>query len=80
MSATRGSWQRCADCGHEMDELARDTRCTACGGLLEIVHAPPALDGEGLRQRFGEPTRASAVSGVWRFQEMVLLLLLLQQS
>ena len=38
----RRSWQRCAACGHELDELARETRCPTCGGLLEIVHAPPA--------------------------------------
>jgi threonine synthase len=75
VSTDRRSWQRCAECGHEMDELARDTRCTACGGLLEIVHAPSRLDAAALRERFGAvPTGPSgaATSGVWRFQEIVM--------
>jgi threonine synthase len=75
MTTPRRSWQRCADCGHELDELARDTRCTACGGLLEIVHAQPGLDAEELRHRFAAtaPGLAGAsASGVWRFRDIVL--------
>ncbi len=74
MSDLRRSWQRCADCGHELDELARNTRCTECGGLLEIVHACPSLEGEALRQHFSTltPGPAGAASGVWRFRDIVL--------
>ena len=74
MSDQGQSWQRCADCGHELDELARDTRCTECGGLLEIVHAHPSLEGEALRQRFSPltPGPAGTASGVWRFRDIVL--------
>ena len=74
MSDLRRTWQRCADCGHDLDELARDTRCTECGGLLEIMHAHPGLDVEVLRQRFSTvaPGLAGAGSGVWRFRDVVL--------
>ena len=69
------SWQRCADCSHEMPELSPETRCTACRGLLEIVHAPPALDPSQLKRQFltgATAGRGAAASGVWRFREIVL--------
>ena len=76
MSASaRRSWQRCAACSHELDELARETRCPECGGLLEIVHARPAMSGETLKQAFASmpsAARGVAASGVWRFKEIVL--------
>jgi threonine synthase len=71
----RRTWQRCAACGHELDELARETRCPSCSGLLEIVHAPPALDPDRLRQRFSTASpdaRGADASGVWRFRDIVL--------
>jgi threonine synthase len=74
-AAARRTWQRCADCGHELDELARATRCPQCRGLLEIEHAPPALRAEQLGQHFAAASiaaRGAAASGVWRFQEIVL--------
>jgi threonine synthase len=66
MVTTRQSWQRCDDCGHELDELDPSSRCPACGGLLAIVHAPPPA---GLRKRL-DANRSP--SGVWRFGEVVL--------
>jgi len=75
VTVPRRTWQRCAECGHELDELARDTRCTTCGGLLEIVHAHPGLAGDALRQRFTVMSPGSAgadASGVWRFRDLVL--------
>jgi threonine synthase len=46
----------------------------SCGGLLEVVHAPPALRGAELRALFaGRRGDGSAgTSGVWRYQELVL--------
>lgn len=69
------SWQRCAACGHEIDELARQTRCPACEGLLEIMHAPPKAGLDQLKRQFAMETitaQGAAASGVWRFQELVL--------
>ncbi len=70
------SWQRCATCGQELPELSPLTRCPACGGLLEVVHAPPALDAAALRQAFQQPCCSrpghEQASGVWRFREVVL--------
>ncbi|MBP2648984.1 MAG: threonine synthase [Gemmatimonadetes bacterium] len=71
----RRTWQRCADCGHEIGELARETRCPECHGLLEILHAGTALSAEQLKQRFlAHPVTAhgAVASGVWRFQDIVL--------
>ncbi|MEO5798563.1 MAG: threonine synthase [Gemmatimonadales bacterium] len=71
----RLSWQRCDDCGHELDELDAAPRCPVCSGLLAIVHRPPALQGAALRASFADaccarPSRTA--SGVWRFGEIVL--------
>jgi threonine synthase len=65
----RRTWQRCAACGTEIDELAPGTRCPSCGGLLEIVHAAPARTGAALREAFDA---SRAPSGVWRFQDLVM--------
>lgn len=75
MSGSARSWQRCAACSNEIDELARETRCPACGGLLEIVHAPPAGSADQLKRQFAISSvtaQGAAASGVWRFQEVVL--------
>ncbi|HEY3933117.1 MAG TPA: threonine synthase [Gemmatimonadales bacterium] len=63
---TRKSWQRCDDCGHEIDELDRAERCPRCRGFLAIVHD---VDREGLRARL-DANRST--SGVWRFGELIL--------
>jgi threonine synthase len=70
------SWQVCADCGESFAETDARVRC-ACGGLLELRHAPPAsgVDGAALRALFDSRTgarRGPLASGVWRFREMVL--------
>ncbi len=69
------SWQSCIACGNEMVETDPHSRCTACGGLLEIQHRPPAMTPAELIQRFterrgGQP--GATASGVWRFREIVL--------
>ena len=76
MSGTR---QRCATCGHELAETDAQVRCPACQGLLEILHARPAVTGAALRARFDGrrvPPRGAGggaqESGVWRFLEAVL--------
>jgi threonine synthase len=75
------SVQRCDACGAEYDERDARTRCGRCGGLLELVHAPPALAGPELRALFDRradaarraaPDDPAAASGVWRFRELVL--------
>ena len=69
------SWQVCIACGNEMVETDAHTRCTTCGGLLEIHHRPPTMTPAELIQRFterrgGQP--GATASGVWRFREIVL--------
>src|SRR5215213_3808279 len=69
------SWQACIACGNEVVETDPHPRCTACGGLLEIRHRPPALMPAELRRRFTERRGAqpgATASGVWRFREIVL--------
>lgn len=68
MTAAPRSWQRCASCGHELAELASETRCPLCGGLLEVEHAVDER-GAALRQVFQSSV---SPSGVWRFQPLVL--------
>jgi threonine synthase len=63
-------------CGNRLDELDVRTSCPECGGLLDVMfHTPPGRGAE-LRRRFtdrlgiaGEP---SAVSGVWRYAELIM--------
>jgi threonine synthase len=69
------SWQACIACGNESLETDSATRCRSCGGLLEVRHRQPALEGPVLRALF--QTRCcirpdSTPSGVWRFGEIVL--------
>ena len=69
------SWQACIACGDESLETDSATRCRSCGGLLEVRHRRPALEGPVLRALF--QTRCcirpdSTPSGVWRFGEIVL--------
>src|SRR3954468_24459795 len=69
------SWQRCIACDNEVVETDPRTRCSQCGGLLEVQHRPPAMTAPELIQRFterrGGPPGATT-SGVWRFREIVL--------
>jgi len=68
VNAPRVTWQRCDDCGHELDELDPRQQCPSCQGLLAVVHATPsALD--TLRRRLDDN---DSLSGVWRFGEIVL--------
>ncbi len=73
---TTRSWQQCDACGERLDERAADTKCPHCDGLLSVQHAAPTESGLALRQRFDARHairgNASAVSGVWRFAELVL--------
>jgi len=69
------TWQVCIACGNEVVETDPHPRCTACGGLLEVRHRPPAMTPAELTQRFterrgGQP--GATASGVWRFREIVL--------
>ncbi len=67
------TWQVCAACGNEAVETDPRPRCGSCGGLLEIQHRRPTLPREDLLRRFTERRgSATPVSGVWRFQEIVL--------
>lgn len=73
--------QRCERCGNEHAEGASSIECTACGGLLELVHRVSA-DAATLRKQFesrlpamlrpdGSGTAADR-SGVWRYRELIL--------
>ena len=71
---TSASHQQCASCGTRFADTDPAARCTACGGLLSVVHAPQSLSGAQLRALFAE-RRAKGTdggSGVWRYREMVL--------
>lgn len=69
------SHQACPRCRTTLAETAADTRCPACGDLLELRHPTPSCQGQALqelwRARRGAHEGPSA-SGVWRFQEAVL--------
>ncbi len=68
------SRQVCERCGKALAELDASPACPACGGLLELEHAPPD-DSIDLRARFAARRGAVAgidVSGVWRYRELVL--------
>jgi len=71
----RLSWQRCDDCGRELDELDPAPRCPSCSGLLAVLHRAPALRGTALQADFADACCARpspSASGVWRFGEVVL--------
>src|SRR3954471_19309204 len=68
------SFQQCESCGTRFDERDVRTDCTACGGLLELVH-PSRLDADTLRASFAARrgvVRGVERSGVWRYRELVL--------
>src|SRR4051812_28392893 len=68
------SFQECESCGTRFDERDVRTDCTACGGLLELVH-PSRLDADTLRASFAARrgvVRGIERSGVWRYRELVL--------
>jgi threonine synthase len=68
----------CEKCGAGHEAGGLRVACD-CGGLLEARHPAPELNGDTLRQRFDARVQARAglspagdLSGVWRFQEMVM--------
>jgi threonine synthase len=70
---------RCAACGHTLDDHTPHATCPSCGGLLEVLHAPPTARGRALQARFDDRLGVDAMrgpaparSGVWRFHELVL--------
>ena len=70
----RASHQRCATCGADYSDTDAFARCVSCGGLLEVVHAPPLLRGAELRAVFAarRSDGPGSSSGVWRYHELVL--------
>ncbi|MEQ1693642.1 MAG: threonine synthase, partial [Gemmatimonas sp.] len=75
------SVQRCASCGDTFSELNPAPSCPTCGGLLDVLHAPPCdangvlLDAAALRARFAQHCCArplGSTSGVWRFESLVM--------
>ncbi|MBL0171856.1 MAG: threonine synthase [Gemmatimonadaceae bacterium] len=75
------SIQRCARCGATCGALDASPACPSCGGLLDIVHAPPCdakgqtLDAATLRAGFSQHCCARPLgspSGVWRFESLVM--------
>ncbi len=75
------SVQRCASCHVTIAELDAAPACPTCGGLLEIIHAPPTdahgqlLRGDLLKSQFATNCCARPLgspSGVWRFQSLVM--------
>jgi threonine synthase len=68
------SYQQCAACAARYPDTDAAPKCVACGGLLGIVHASPALRGAALRAHFGarRADGSDGGSGVWRYREIVL--------
>ena len=68
------SQQRCASCNSLYPDTDASPKCVACGGLLEVVHAPPAVRGAELRAVFAARRGGGTAntSGVWRYHELVL--------
>jgi threonine synthase len=69
------SWQSCITCENEVVETDPRTRCSLCGGLLEVLHWPFSMKAAELIQRFTERrggALGATTSGVWRFREIVL--------
>jgi threonine synthase len=68
-------WQECANCGRRVGELEPVTTCPGCGGLLDVRFDAPPGSGKLLRAVFSDRVRtigpAAAVSGVWRYAELV---------
>ncbi len=74
MSAVPITVQRCPGCGATHDERRSDASCPRCGALLECEHVV-ALDAPALKARFasrGTVGVGAAVSGVWRYRELVM--------
>jgi len=68
------SRQRCGQCAHELADTDPSPRCPQCGGLLAVVHSPPAARGRELQSLFAtrRADGSDGGSGVWRYRELVL--------
>ena len=75
------SVQRCAACAQLLSPLDAAPDCPRCGGLLEIIHAPPrdaggaTLSATAIKQQFEQHCCARPLghaSGVWRFESLVM--------
>jgi threonine synthase len=69
---------RCISCGATPDSAAQDFRCTACGDLLEFFFPEYTFDAAALKSLwFNRRTSSAALdqSGVWRFRELLPLIL-----
>jgi threonine synthase len=76
---TAGTVQRCPDCGRTYDALHGADTCGACGELLDVEHGLEALypDPGALKREFAARLGdvlggGAAASGVWRYRELVL--------
>ncbi len=75
LDAGPATWQACARCEAQLAETDPRVKCPSCGGLLEVHHRNPDLQGEPLRAHFDSRTAirdGPLASGVWRFRELVL--------
>ena len=73
-ASSNQSYQQCEQCGTQLNETDPTAACPACGGLLELVHAA-RHDAHALAALFRERRSAVAgcdLSGVWRYRELVL--------
>lgn len=75
------SIQRCASCGHELDERDASPACPSCDGLLDALHAWPgdsddrAATGAQLKREFAAQSAlalGAAGSGVWRYRRLIM--------
>ncbi|HEY0929980.1 MAG TPA: threonine synthase [Gemmatimonas sp.] len=72
------SIQRCDACAHELNALDAAPECPSCGGLLAIIHRAPVdvmgapLVGSALSQVLSPASPGAHVSGVWRFESLIM--------
>ena len=71
VKTTPASYQQCPSCGSQYSDTDASPRCASCGGLLDVVHSPPAARGAELRAIFAARWSEGS-SGVWRYRELVL--------
>ena len=68
--------QVCDNCGTELPGTDTKTQCANCGGLFSLRYDAPVERGPALQSifdsRLNERDESPAVSGVWRFRELVL--------
>jgi threonine synthase len=68
------TWQVCPRCQREFSVVSPASRCSDCGGLLDLKHRDPFERPAALKDLWARRRRSDLpadASGVWRFRELV---------